>query len=216
MSPASHTFLFADLAGFTALTEAHGDERAADVAVAFCSRLNELLPADAEDLKMLGDACLVRVGDAGAAVRLGVSLVGEPGHGEGGLDVRVGMNSGPAVQRGDDWFGATVNVEARVAELAGSREVLLTEATRSRAGDRPGFTFEDRGTQDLRNVSAPVRIFRAVPAGARGEIGLIDPVCRMRVPPGTEAVVLAHEGTDYSFCSKRCAETFSRKPGFYV
>jgi class 3 adenylate cyclase len=30
-----HTFLFADLAGFTALTEAHGDEQAADLAHEF-------------------------------------------------------------------------------------------------------------------------------------------------------------------------------------
>ena len=32
-----HTFLFADLAGFTALTEAMGDEDAADLAGEFCA-----------------------------------------------------------------------------------------------------------------------------------------------------------------------------------
>ncbi|HZA90202.1 MAG TPA: hypothetical protein VE401_08200 [Solirubrobacterales bacterium] len=39
-----HTFLFADLAGFTALTEAHGDEEAAELAAEFCTRVRRLLP----------------------------------------------------------------------------------------------------------------------------------------------------------------------------
>jgi class 3 adenylate cyclase len=37
------TFVFADLAGYTALTEAHGDEHAADVAEGFCRRVRALL-----------------------------------------------------------------------------------------------------------------------------------------------------------------------------
>ena len=32
----AQTFLFADLSGFTALTEAHGDEQAADLVGGFC------------------------------------------------------------------------------------------------------------------------------------------------------------------------------------
>jgi len=36
--------------------------------------------------------------------------------------VRVGMHTGPAVERGGDWFGATVNLAARVsAAAAGGR-----------------------------------------------------------------------------------------------
>jgi adenylate cyclase len=35
----SATFLFADIAGFTALTEAHGDEQAADLVADFCETI---------------------------------------------------------------------------------------------------------------------------------------------------------------------------------
>ena len=38
------TFLFADLAGFTALTEAHGDQEAAKLAADFSESLREVLP----------------------------------------------------------------------------------------------------------------------------------------------------------------------------
>ena len=64
-----HTFLFADLAGFTALTEAHGDEHAADLVAEFCSRVRALLPEhDAEEVKAIGDALMLRTGDATAGV----------------------------------------------------------------------------------------------------------------------------------------------------
>jgi class 3 adenylate cyclase len=40
----TQTFLFADLAGFTALTEAHGDEEAAELASDFFDQVRQLLP----------------------------------------------------------------------------------------------------------------------------------------------------------------------------
>jgi class 3 adenylate cyclase len=41
----AQTFLFADLSGFTALTEAHGDEQAADLVGGFCVAVRRLLAA---------------------------------------------------------------------------------------------------------------------------------------------------------------------------
>jgi adenylate cyclase len=53
----ANTFLFADLAGFTALTEAMGDEEAADLVGAFCSAASDLLPQyEAKQIKAIGDA----------------------------------------------------------------------------------------------------------------------------------------------------------------
>ena len=53
------TFLFADLSGFTALTEVHGDEQAADLAGDFAAAVRELLPEHgAEHIKSIGDAFL--------------------------------------------------------------------------------------------------------------------------------------------------------------
>jgi class 3 adenylate cyclase len=41
--PAVQTFLSADLSGFTALTQAHGDEQAADLVGGFCVAVRRLL-----------------------------------------------------------------------------------------------------------------------------------------------------------------------------
>ena len=218
MSAQRHTFVFADLAGFTALTEAHGDERAADIALEFCAELNRLLPQDAEDLKMLGDACLLRVGAASDAVELGLRLTGELARRHGFPDVRVSMHTGGAARRGDDWFGSTINIAARVAVFAGPCDVLLTTATRAAAGDRAGVVFEDRGEHELRHVAAPVRLYRARRETAEDDHArwVIDPVCHMRLDLEQASTSIVHDGTEVFFCSALCAGQFVRAPERYM
>ena len=218
MSAEQHTFVFADLAGFTALTEAHGDEHAADVALEFCRELNRLLPEDAEDLKMLGDACLLRVGDAEEAVGLGLRLTGDLPRRHGFPDVRVGMHTGSAARRGDDWFGSTINIAARVAALAGPCDVMLTAATRDAASAAEAVLFEDCGPHELRNIAAPVHVFRArgVNDDARDSRWVIDPVCRMRVDVQQAATSIEHDGVERFFCSALCAGKFARSPERYL
>src|SRR5205823_1570192 len=74
------TFLFADLAGFTALTEAHGDEEAAELAADFAEQTRALLASHAASaIKGLGDAMMIRVGAPEQAVLLGLRIVHEIG-----------------------------------------------------------------------------------------------------------------------------------------
>jgi adenylate cyclase len=132
---ATHTFVFADLAGYTALTEAHGDEHAADAAAEFCEAVRSLLPEHgAEEVKAIGDAVLLRAGEAAKAAGLAERIVSGYGWRHRGLGVRVGIHTGTAVRRGDDWFGSAVNVASRVADAARAGEVLCTEATREAIG----------------------------------------------------------------------------------
>ena len=65
---AEHTFLFADLAGFSALTEAHGDEDAADLVADFCDCVRDLLGEyDANEIKTIGDEVLLTEATYGGA-----------------------------------------------------------------------------------------------------------------------------------------------------
>jgi adenylate cyclase len=136
----AQTFLFADLSGFTALTEAHGDEQAADLVGGFCGAVRRLLDEhQAHEVKTIGDALLLRSADAAAAIRLGLCIVHDVGAQHGFPLVRVGMHTGPAVERGGDWFGATVNLAARVSAAASGGEALLTAATSDAAGELAGM-----------------------------------------------------------------------------
>jgi adenylate cyclase len=218
VAPETTTFLFADLAGFTALTEAHGDEQAADLVQEFASAVDELLSEhEAQRVKTIGDALMVRCADAGRAVRLGAAIAEQVGARDRFPGVRVGMNTGPATERDGDFFGAAVNVAARVTGLASAGEALLTEATKLEAGEQQEVRLFELGRKALRNVGDPVLLFRARGAASAAEPGLpIDPVCRMAVEPSRSAGTLHYEGTDYEFCSIECVRAFSADPARYV
>jgi class 3 adenylate cyclase/YHS domain-containing protein len=218
MGEEPHTFLFADLAGFTALTEAHGDRQAADVAAEFSTAVRRLLSSHAaEEVKAIGDALMIRGRDPTAAIRLGLDVVDDVGRQHGFPAVRVGMNTGQAVERDGDWFGATVNIAARVSGLASGGEVLLTEATKAAAGELSSVHLHERGRQALKNIGEPVLLFAAVREGERDSGGLpIDPVCRMAVDPEHGAGRLSFEGVEYHFCSLECAGAFAADPPRYT
>lgn len=212
----THTFLIADLAGFTALTEARGDDLAADVAVAFIDGMRGLLRGhEADEVKSMGDAVLAHVGDVDRALCLAECIVGEFGARHGALGVRVGMHTGPAVSRRGDWFGATVNVTARVAAEAHADQALLTSATLRGARNGTAHRTRPLGPTILRNVARPVDLFVLEPPVPRRDALALDPVCRMAVDPTGTGPVLRHQGTTLHFCSEHCVAVFARDPGLY-
>lgn len=215
---ADQTFLFADLAGFTALTEAHGDERAADLVADFCTAVRGLLPAHgAEEVKAIGDALLLRADRADAAVQLALEIVDDVGGRHAFPGVRVGMHTGPAVARDGDWFGATVNLASRVSNRARAGEALATRATREAAGAVDGIDFQMRGAERMKNVRDPVEVFAVV---RRGELlparrTVIDPVCQMALDPDQAGARTVYRGREIHFCSQACADAFSAAPARY-
>jgi class 3 adenylate cyclase len=211
------TFVFADLAGFTALTEAHGNEQAADLAAEFADLVRELLPAHgAKEVKAIGDAMMLRVERADQAVLLGSGIVAETRSRSRFPAVHIGMDTGPATERGGDWFGATVNVAARVAGAAGGNEVLITEATHAAAGSVEKIEFARRPPQHFHNVSEPVGLFAVRGAGDSSGALPIDPVCRMAIDADHCAGCLIHNGVEYCFCSLECARAFASSPDTYT
>ena len=113
-----HTFLFADLVGFAEFTATHGDDRGADLAVSFYEHVCELAAGlGCHVVKGIGDAVMVRSETGDAAVELARSILGLAER-EGLPPARVGLDTGPAVERNGDWFGSTVNIASRVTSAA--------------------------------------------------------------------------------------------------
>ncbi len=202
------TFVFADIAGFTGLTDTHGDKHAADVAEAFATRVRDAVRTyDGECIKTVGDAVMLRMARATDAVTLSLAIVETLMRDHGSPSVRVGMHTGTAVRAAGDWFGAIVDIAARVAAEAGRGEVLVTATTRQ-ATDRGQIDFVDVGVRELRNVPEPVALYRArlnTSVGPAGEH--IDPVCRMAVDPAKAVRVPKHRDSPY-FCSQTCMGTW--------
>jgi adenylate cyclase len=159
---AEHTFLFADLVGFTSFTEEVGDHVAADVAVAFKSAAGHAADElGCEVVKDLGDAVMIHGRDAARVVTLALRLARELADEGWCPPLRMGVHSGAAVQRDRDWYGSTVNIASRLADSAGAGEILMSVETRDRLATRTGVTFADRGPRSFKNVTAPLAVFAA-------------------------------------------------------
>lgn len=213
---AEATFLFADIAGFTALTEAHGDEQAVQLVEEFAQVVQAELPSvDGEYVKTVGDALMLRVPDPADAIRLGLWITRDAMRGHNAPSIRVGGNHGSAIDRGGDYFGTTINVAARVSALAGGGELLVTGQTAALAPDLPGVLYESRGRQALRNVAEPVEIFAAVRVDETADHLAIDPVCQMAVDPEHAVGRVLLDEQVYCFCSLTCTAAFAGQPERY-
>jgi adenylate cyclase len=215
---ASATFVFADIAGYTALTEAHGDEQAADLVAEFFEAVSEELPMwGGTHVKAIGDALMLRIPDPAKAVLLGLRISHELLRRHGAPAIRVGLHHGPAIERDGDYFGATVNLAARVAAVAVGGEVLLTAQTAALAPALEGILYQPRGRQTLRNIREPIELFAAVPQGqsVHGELAL-DPVCKMAVDPEHAVGRLIFNDKAYFFCTLACAAEFARHPDRFI
>jgi adenylate cyclase len=157
MTEPEHTFLFCDLVGFTALTDAEGDHRAAAVAAALQLRVRKVVSGhQAEVVKEMGDAAMVRCEDPARAIRLALRLVDEVDADPVLPPVRVGVHSGSAVGQGGDWYGRAVNVASRLCSVAAGGEVLVSESTLAAAKELQTVTVGERRLHWLKNVTEPV------------------------------------------------------------
>jgi adenylate cyclase len=185
MGREAHTFLFADLVGFTALAELEGDDRALEAVLTLQGRVHELLEEhSAEQVKAIGDGLMLRCRDPRAAVKLGLRVIEELDGETGVPPVRIGIHTGPALARDGDWYGRTVNVAARLCAVAPGGEVMVSESTRRAAGEIADVEWGERELHWLRNVSEPVGTYRASMQADRVGAGGPGPARRRRLHLG--------------------------------
>jgi adenylate cyclase len=157
LADSTHTFLFMDLVGFTALTAERGDDSAAEVALRLFATVRRLLPEHrAEEIKTIGDAMMIRCDDPRQGVELGLRISERIDDEPGLPPLRVAVHSGSAVCRDGDWFGSAVNVAARLCSAAGGGELLVSDATREASGSPHHVDFGTRRLHWLKNLPEPV------------------------------------------------------------
>jgi adenylate cyclase len=150
---------FADLAGYTKLTEEAGEARAVDAVERFVETVEHTLPIDARVIKTLGDEVMVVGADAGALTRWAVGLHGDLP--EGSPPPRIGIHCGAALYRDGDYYGREVNRAARVVARAAGGEVLVTHPVVDSAGRQDGLEFELIGEVVLKGFNHPTELFLA-------------------------------------------------------
>ena len=162
--------LFTDLVGFTAYTEAAGDDAAVRV-LDVQAELAERVLAEHDGtrvVKELGDGLLLwlEAPPTALAATLALHASVEVARSDGTLPVamRLGLHCGEMSLRGDDLVGLTVNTAARIVALAGPGEILVSDdiVRACRGGGAPAF--ENVGPIRVKGLRDPIWLHRV--AGA--------------------------------------------------
>lgn len=152
------TVAFADLAGFTALSDRLDIEALGDVAARFEALVTGVAEGPVRLVKVLGDGAMLVGDDAAALVRALLDLVA--GAARDGLPpVHAGVEYGPALHTAGDWLGRSVNLAARLCAVAPAGAVLATARVRDAA---PGIRWEEAGDLHLSGFAERVAAVRAL------------------------------------------------------
>ncbi|HWK18927.1 MAG TPA: adenylate/guanylate cyclase domain-containing protein, partial [Solirubrobacteraceae bacterium] len=147
---------FADLAGYTRLTEEEGELQAVDAVERFVEAVEITLPDEARVIKTIGDEVMIVGSDPGALVDWAVGF--QSLQSERPLP-RIGIHLGAALYRDGDYFGRDVNIASRVAARSAGGEVLVTRPVVEHAGSH--LEFERIAEVKLKGFTEPTEIFIA-------------------------------------------------------
>jgi adenylate cyclase len=212
--PAPVVVVFADLVGFTALSDVRGDGAAVRLLDEFFAATRELAERfSMTEVKTLGDGFLLTAQDPAAALGFAAAALRETSARDKWLGLRLGLHAGPVVERDGDVFGRTVNVAARIAAAAEAGEALISMDVLTGARAPHGALLKRVGRRRLRDVSAPVELFSLKPSVSVARV--TDPVCRRKLRPAAARAVTVGRRTFY-FCSEECKGAFEGNPRLYA
>lgn len=163
--------LSADAAGYSRLMAE--DDVATVKLIATCrSTVGELAAAHGgRVVDSPGDNILAEFGSAIDAVRAAVGMQEKLAACNAGLPetrrmaFRVGINLGDVIVEDGRLYGDGVNVAARIEALAEAGGICISGKVYEEVSRKLDAAFEDLGEHSLKNIAAPVRVYRIKPAG---------------------------------------------------
>lgn len=167
------TFLFTDIEGSTRRWEADPDAMRLALA-AHDDVLRAAIEARGGRLfKHTGDGVCAAFGSARAAVDAAIDAQRALE-----LPVRMGIATGEAELRGDDYFGPALNRAARVKGAGHGGQILVAASTIALVD---GFELADLGPRRLRDLSEPLQLFQVCGDGLRRDF---PPLMTLDAIPG--------------------------------
>lgn len=158
------TFLFTYIVGSTDLTQLVGDAKAISIIRKHNEIVREqLILNNGKEIKHTGDGIMAGFVSAVNAVNCAREIqknlkTFRDNNPDYPLQVRIGLNTGEPVTEGDDFFGAAVQMAARLCNKAESNQVLVSNIVKELCMGK-GLNFIDRGLTELKGFSSPVSVF---------------------------------------------------------
>jgi adenylate cyclase len=151
---------FLDVTGYTALTERFGDDASAELAMRLATFVERpVREHQGHVVKWLGDGVELFFASPPDAVSCALSLARESA--SAGLPpLHIGINVGPVVYRGGDYYGRVVNIAARIASVAEAGEVVVSSSVVDACAGAD-VAFRPHGEHALKGVDDTVPLFGA-------------------------------------------------------
>ena len=171
-------FLIADIRGYTKFTHERGDEAGARLASRFAELATEGIEHhDGSVVELRGDEVLAVFTSPRQSLRAAVELQTrfvEETAADASLPLRVGigLDAGEAVEVGDGYRGAPLNIASRLCSLATPGEVLATQGLVDLARHVEGLRLYEQGPTRLKGLDRPVTIIKVVAETANPYKGL--------------------------------------------
>lgn len=144
---------FADLVGFTALSQQLSTHELAVVVDRFESiAYDTVVLLRGRVVKMIGDEAMFTVDDERSAVEIGLTLAETYGADEELSEVRVGIASGPVLEREADCYGPVVNLANRIVGIALPGAVVVSEEVHDALADEDGFRWRSLRPRRLKDI----------------------------------------------------------------
>ncbi len=156
---------FADMVGFTMLSQHLGDEELAAVVSRFEALAHDTVVArGGRVVKMIGDEVMFVVPTATSAAEIGLSLAEAYADDELLSDVRVALSVGPVLVQDGDFYGPVVNLASRLVGVANPGTVLVSEELRVHLDEEGAAGFDTRAirTRNLKDIGR-VQVVEALP-----------------------------------------------------
>lgn len=148
---------FADLSGFTALTQLLTPTELSTLLNEFNATVSDVVHSDGgRVVKFIGDEVMWVSSTPEALAQAAVDLVDHPKAREAGLRVRAGLGYGEVLAINGDYFGNTVNLAARLVAAAAPEQILATSAVRD---ELPEWSAVVQDPLTLKGFDAPVTAY---------------------------------------------------------
>jgi class 3 adenylate cyclase/pimeloyl-ACP methyl ester carboxylesterase len=152
--------VFTDIVDSTALAQKLGDETWHAKLTQHDAILREQIDQfRGRAVKSLGDGFLATFDGPGRAIYC-AKAIGEAVS-KLGLNVRIGVHTGEVEVASDDVRGIAVNIAARIAELGGGNEIVVSRTVKDLVAGS-GLDFESLGSKKLKGLSEEWHVYKAL------------------------------------------------------
>jgi TolB-like protein/Flp pilus assembly protein TadD len=216
--------MFTDMIGYTAL-----GQRNESLSLALVEEQRKLIRPilarhHGREVKTIGDAFLVEFPSSLDAVRCAYDIqratrefnisMSEDKR----VHLRVGIHLGDVVESSGDISGDAVNVASRIESLAGDGGVCLTRQVYDQVQNKFELPLEGLGSRQLKNVAAPMQVFKMVmpwTEGKMAEQGTLNRA-RLAVLPLANMSSDPNDGYFADGMTEELISALSRLPGLGV